>query len=258
MSSGATPRARCEFFFDTSSPWTYFAFSRIREIAARAGCELILKPFLVGGVFNVANKSLYANRDKLLSMADNSKPLSDRGAPTAKEAWMDKDLLAWADFLGLDVKTMGQRFNARTKSGAPGHPLSSVKMMRGALVAQRDEGEDAMVRFALASFEAYWVALSDVTDDGVIHEIHAKARLQSDFGRFQQRMQDEDIKQALRTNTQEVIDRGGFGSPSIFVTRPDGEPGFEEFFTWGNDRMELVEAAMLRARGKPWRYHSRL
>ena len=92
----------------------------------------------------------------------------------------------------------------------------------------------------------------------MLREIHSEARLQMPFEQLFQKSKEEDIKEALRINTQEVIDRGGFGSPSIFVSRPDGEPGFEEFFTWGNDRMELVEAALLRARGKPWRYHSRL
>ena len=38
---------------DTSSPWTYLAFSRIREVCQRTGATLSLRPMLVGGVFNV-------------------------------------------------------------------------------------------------------------------------------------------------------------------------------------------------------------
>ena len=44
--------ARLEFFFDVSSPWTYLAFHRIEEFAAKTGVELVRKPFLIGGVFN--------------------------------------------------------------------------------------------------------------------------------------------------------------------------------------------------------------
>ena len=115
-----------------------------------------------------------------------------------------------------------------------------------------------MIRFAMASFNAYWGTLKDVSNNGVLQELHAEANIQMSFEQMLSRSKDEDIKQLLRQNTQQVIDRGGFGSPSIYVTRPDKEPGFQEFFTWGNDRMELVEAAMLKARGKPWRFHSRL
>ena len=64
---------------------------------------------------------------------------------------------------------MSQRFNARTKSGAPGHPISSVKMLRGALIAL-EEGEDAMIRFSFVSFDAYWGTLVDVNDDDVVLE----------------------------------------------------------------------------------------
>ena len=51
-----------------------------------------------------------------------------------------------------------------------------------------------------------------------------------------------------------MIARGGFGSPSIYVSRPD-VPGFDTQFHWGNDRIELVEAAIRRAQGRPWRFH---
>ena len=250
-----SPRAQCEFYFDTSSPWTYLAFARIREIAARTETTLILKPFLVGAVFNVSNKSIYASRDKFLSKTSKT---SKSRKISAKEIWMDQDIKAWASFMSLDIKTMSARFNSKTTSGAPGHPISSVKMLRLALVAQKDEGEAAMIRFAMASFNAYWGTLKDVSNNGVLQELHAEANIQMSFEKMLSRSKDEDIKHLLRQNTQQVIDRGGFGSPSIYVTRPDKEPGFQEFFTWGNDRMELVEAAMLKARGKPWRFHSRL
>mmetsp|Transcript_30950 Transcript_30950/g.92047 ORF Transcript_30950/g.92047 Transcript_30950/m.92047 type:complete len:317 (+) Transcript_30950:23-973(+) len=253
-SAAAPPRVLIEFYFDTSSPWTYMAFSRIREVCSRTGAELSLKPFLVGGVFNVANKSLYASRDRLMAMTDASKPAAQREGPSAKELWSSRDMLAWADYLGLDIKTMGARFNARTKSGAPGHPISAVKMLRGALVAQ-EEGEDALVRFAFASFDAYWTTLRDVSDDQVIRELHGEAALRMPVDDFMRRLDAEEIKARLRANTEEVLRLGGFGSPVIYVSRPDQPEDFEPQMHWGNDRMELVEAAVLRAKGRPWRYH---
>ena len=48
------------------------------------------------------------------------------------------------------------------------------------------------------------------------------------------------IKDQLRANTDEVMRRGGFGSPTIFVG------GSDMYF--GNDRLPLVRAALERAK----------
>ncbi|MEL0072660.1 MAG: DsbA family protein, partial [Rhodobiaceae bacterium] len=47
------------------------------------------------------------------------------------------------------------------------------------------------------------------------------------------------IKGQLRANTDELIARGGFGSPTMFVNETD--------MYFGNDRLPLVEAALMRA-----------
>ena len=44
-------------------------------------------------------------------------------------------------------------------------------MLRGALIAA-EESVDALIRFSLASFDAYWGKLLDVSDDDVILELH--------------------------------------------------------------------------------------
>ncbi len=50
------------------------------------------------------------------------------------------------------------------------------------------------------------------------------------------RIKDDDIKGRLRANTEELIARGGFGSPTMFVNKTD--------MYFGNDRLPLVEAAL--------------
>ena len=42
------PMTRIEFFFDCSSPWTYFAFTRIIPMASELGISIRLRPILVG------------------------------------------------------------------------------------------------------------------------------------------------------------------------------------------------------------------
>jgi len=67
-------------------------------------------------------------------------------------------------------------------------------------------------------------------------EIAAACRLDSEH--ILKRAQDDDIKARLKTNTDEVISRGGFGSPTMFVNERD--------MYFGNDRIPLVEAALSR------------
>lgn len=252
VTSGEVPRILLEFFFDTTSPWSYLAFSRVREIRARTGATLQLRPVLVGGVFNAANPELYAARDAALARA--SKALGgDAAAPTAKDRWAANDMQAWAAYLGIDIKPMLQRFMAKTRSGGPGHPISAVKVMRGAIVAQQD-GDEALMRYAFAAFDAYWGRLLDVSDDKVMKQLHDEASLSVSLETFMQRINSEEVKAKLRQNTEELVGRGGFGTPTLFISRQDDSLGKAEMH-FGNDRMELVEAAILRGQGRQWHFH---
>ena len=49
----------------------------------------------------------------------------------------------------------------------------------------------------------------------------------------------QEIKDALRANTDDLIARGGFGSPTVFV-------GGDDMY-FGNDHLPLVRAALLQA-----------
>ena len=51
-----------------------------------------------------------------------------------------------------------------------------------------------------------------------------------------------EVKDQLRLNTEEVIARGGFGSPTIYVGKTD--------MYFGNDRLPLIRDAVLRAQAK--------
>ena len=63
----ATPRV--EFFFDLSSPWTFLAFTNLWPMLERTGQTAVLRPVLVGGVFNAVNPGVYAAREQ----SDNRK-----------------------------------------------------------------------------------------------------------------------------------------------------------------------------------------
>ncbi|MFO1085617.1 MAG: 2-hydroxychromene-2-carboxylate isomerase [Reyranellaceae bacterium] len=193
-----------DFYFDCSSPWTYLAFHAIQPLAAELGAEIAWKPILVGGVFNTVNRTVYDSRA-------NPNPL--------KQAYMLKDLAAWAQLYGLRIVFPPAVF-----------PVNSVKCMRGAFVAL-DAGK--LVPYATAAFEAYWADDRDIAREEVLADIAARAGLERQG--FFAALSTDRCKARLRTNTDELMARGGFGSPTMFV-------GSSMFF--GNDRLPLVRAAL--------------
>lgn len=199
--------ASLEFFFDVSSPWTYLAFTRIGPVAARAGLAVAWRPILVGGVFNAVNAEVYARRA-------NPDP--------RKAAYAAKDLQDWARLAGIRI------------GAPPVFPVRAVEPMRWVTAAQ-DQG--ATEPLARALFEAYWGDLEDISQASVLAAAAARAGL--DAAALAARARDPDIKERLRATTDELIARGGFGSPTLFVN------GTDMYF--GNDRLPLVEAALARS-----------
>jgi 2-hydroxychromene-2-carboxylate isomerase len=201
--------ARLEFFFDCSSPWTYLAFHRVEDVCRETGADLEWRPILVGGVFNAVNESVYEQR---------AKPVP------AKARYYAKDLRDWARFYGLRI---GQ---------PPVFPVNSVKAMRGAFFALE---RGVLSEYARAVFEAYWGDLQDISQDSVLHPIVARVGLPVE--EFAARINAPEYKARLRANTDELIARGGYGSPTMFVNTSD--------MYFGNDRLVLVREALLSKGG---------
>jgi 2-hydroxychromene-2-carboxylate isomerase len=194
---------KLEFFYDCSSPWTYLAFTKIEEVATRNRAELVWRPILVGGVFNSVNPSVYETRQNPVR---------------PKARYYAKDLQDWAHLYGLKI-------------GQPTvFPVNSVKAMRGAFVAH-EHGK--LPLYSRLVFERYWGDDRDISKDEVLREIVRAAGLdeQEYFGKIGL----PEYKDKLKANTDELIARGGFGSPTIFV---EGEMFF------GNDRLALIEHAL--------------
>ena len=197
---------KLEFFYDCSSPWTYLAFHRIQEVAALGRTHLVWRPILVGGVFNAVNHSVYEQR---------TNPVFP------KLRYAVKDLQDWARLYGLAI---GQ---------PPVFPVNSAKAMRGALVAEEN---GCISAYSRRVFETYWGDLRDISQDDVLAAIVAHVGL--DPTSFFGKIASPPYKDRLRANTDELIERGGFGSPTMFV---DGDDMY-----FGNDRLVLVADALQR------------
>lgn len=200
---------KLEVFFDCSSPWTYLAFHNIQPLAAEMGVAITWKPILVGGIFNTVNPSVYEQRQTPVPL---------------KARYMIKDLNDWARLAGLKIKMPPSVF-----------PVNSVKVMRGCIWL---EPQGKLAAFATAAFEAYWSRDEDISQDEVIGKLCDQVGVPR--APFFAGIGEQRIKDQLKLNTDEVMRRGGFGSPTIFVNESD------MFF--GNDRLPLIKAALERAR----------
>jgi len=194
-----------ECFFDCSSPWTYLCFHNLQPLAEELGVQVRWRPILVGGVFNAVNPSVYASRA-------NPVPVKAR--------YQLKNLQDWARLAGLRIVFPPTVF-----------PVNSVKAMRGCLLL---EPEGKLVAFARAAFEAYFGEDRDISQDAVLADLCA--RVDVDARRFLDGIAQPAIKEQLKANTEELIRRGGFGSPTLFVRGDD--------MYFGNDALPLVRAAL--------------
>lgn len=195
-----------EFFFDYSSPWTYLAYDRIEAFCEKNKAELVWKPFLVGGVFNKVNPSVYQRRENPVPPKDN---------------YYRKDMHDWARMQGIDL----------IKPSI--FPLNSVKALRGAFVAI-DEGK--ISAYSKGCFKAYWTDDQDISQEDILRPIAEAAGMDGEA--FMAKITEEPIKRKLFETTDEIIAREGFGSPTFFLDKDD--------MYFGNDRLEVMQAAIDR------------
>ena len=190
-----------EYYLDCSSPWTYLSFRGILELKKKKEFEIIWKPILVGGIFNSINPSVYENRKN---------PVKE------KLQYSQKDLQDWASLRKVQINWPSI------------FPVNSVKAMRGAFYFI-DNGN--IETYLDKVFYSYWTLGNDISDISILSKIVLD--LGGDEKEFSDFIEFQEVKDRLISNTQELIDRGGFGSPTFFLDKKN--------IFFGNDRLQLIE-----------------
>ena len=135
----------------------------------------------------------------------------------AKQGYLLKDLQRWAEFWRVPF-TFPSRF-----------PTSSLKALRVYFAL----AEEHRASYREAVFRACWADDRDITDDAVLAEcVGDEARAKDALARATS----DEVKGALRASTDAALGHGVFGVPTFRVN--------DELF-WGQDRLELVEDALL-------------
>jgi 2-hydroxychromene-2-carboxylate isomerase len=176
-----------DFYFDFSSPYGYFAASKIEDIAARHGRTVTWRPILLGAVFKVTGQQ----------------PL-----PTIplKGEYAKHDLDRTAKLLNLP-------FRLPTK-----FPISTTSPAR-AFYHLNNRDPALAKRLALALFVAYFADDVDISSPENTADIAAHAGVDRD--EMIEALNDPAVKDRLRHEVDAAVALGVFGSPYIVV---DGEP----------------------------------
>lgn len=178
--------AAIDFYFDFSSPYGYFASTRIDALAAKYGREVSWRPFLLGVAMKITG-----------------------GAPLPtiplKRDYAKRDFARSAKLYGVEYRLPSA------------FPIASQAPARAFYWVNRTDPKQAK-KLAAALYRAYFV--DDVNISNPEDTIAVCARLGHKPEEARAALGDPAIKELLKAEVDKAIARGAFGSPFIII---DGE-----------------------------------
>ena len=188
-----------EFYFDFSSPYGFLAAREIEALGEAVGRSIAWKPYLMG----VAMKQTQVA--PLLTI-----PL--------KGDYARRDVSRHCRKLGLEGRIPEQ------------FPFISVSAAR-AFYATQEEAPGQAKELALALYNQAFLEGQSITKPEEVGSVAES--LGMDRNALLERMSSPEIKDRLRKEVEESLEKGVFGSPFFII---DGEP------FWGYDRMADLKA----------------
>jgi 2-hydroxychromene-2-carboxylate isomerase len=188
--------ARPTFYYDLGSPYAYLAAERIHHVLPE---QPVWQPILLGGIWKVTGGRSWATTDQ-----------RDEGM--------------------AEVERRARAYALQPIRWPDPWPSNTLHAMRTAIFAQQ---AGRAVAFSLAAFRQAFAGGRDLADiDNVLIaaaacELHPNAILKA--------IETQSVKDRLRAATEEAIDRGVTGVPTVAVG--------DQLFS-GDDRLEDAAAAM--------------
>ena len=169
-----------EFYYDFTSPYSFIAHKRIREIEKKKNISFIYKPILLGGLHNLAG-------------------ITAPAFINSKKKFIYQDCIMVAKKFNIDFK-----FNDK-------FPINSLNLMRGVLIINKELRSKYIDLF----FEAYWSSNIDLSDESNIKNILSKIHI--NINNFFNDIKKQETKDLLKKLTNEAFDKEIFGAPAFIV-----------------------------------------
>ena len=193
-----------EFYFDLGSPYSYMGFHRIQKLAAEKHAKIIWKPMLLGGVFKATG---------------NSSPMT----VPAKAQYAMNDLKRWSKLWQIPMQMN------------PYFPINTLQLMRLVTAVQRYQ-PDQFLAVLTGVFDAMFGEPRNLNDPQEFKQLMSDLGL--DVQQVQTWLDDEQVKQQLKSVTEEAVQRGVFGAPTWFN---------QNEIYWGIDHLHFLERALTSA-----------
>ncbi len=187
-----------EFYFDFSSPYAYFAAHKVDELIEGFERTVEWRPIMLGAMMKETGNQPLVNY-----------PI--------KGEYCRKDWDRLARFQGLPWQ-MPTTF-----------PVAALAPSR-AFYWINDRDPKTAKAFGWSCFLAYYGDDKDISQPDVVGDIGARHGIDKD--ELLTALGDDEVKQRLKDETAQAMEKGVFGSPFLIV---DGE-GF-----WGADRLWMVK-----------------
>jgi len=187
-----------DFYYDFSSPYGYFAATKIAAVAGKHGYSVNWRPILLGAVFKVTGSGPLP-----------SLPL--------KGPYGLRDMARTARFHGIPYRYPT--------------PFPIPTQAPARIVYWLEATDPTKVEAAtLALYRAYFVDGRNIADPEIAADVASTLGIAGEAALAASN--DPTLKDRLRNETQAAIERGVFGSPTVFI-------GEEQF--WGVDRFDQIE-----------------
>lgn len=177
-----------EFWFDFSSPYAYFAWLQMEDIARRHGRTVAWRPLLLGRAFQATGMQ--------------SLSLTPIRGDYARHDW------------ARIARRLGVPFSVPSV-----HPIVSTTPSRAFLWVEEHQPDKA-APFGRSVFQALYVDDRDVRQTGVSLSLAEDSGV-GNLPALETALSSTELKEKFRQQTESGIARGVFGSPFFFV---DGEP----------------------------------
>jgi 2-hydroxychromene-2-carboxylate isomerase len=188
------------FYFDYLSPYAYFSWRKLSGFCQEHSLALNSQPVVFG---------------KLL---DHWGQLGPAEIPPKRE-WLAKYCNRYAKLHGFEINPPKY------------HPFNSLMALRLSLKEVASTDQEKIIN---AIFDAGWTQGQDLGDEEVLLSILED--IDVDGSNLVKQIQQANIKEILKNNTQQAIEKGVFGVPTMII---------DDQLFWGNDQFEHMELYML-------------
>jgi len=183
-----------DFYFDFISPYSYIAHQKIKLIDIKDEIKFDYKPILLGGLHKLGNITAPAfNERKMKNMKNDCEIISKKNKISFK--WNDK------------------------------FPINSLYLMRGFISIDPQFRN----KYLDTCFDAYWKNNIDISIEKNINNILDACKI--DKKNFFDKIQEQQIKDELKSCTDEAFKKDIFGAPTFIVNNK---------LFWGQDRLEYA------------------